>query len=71
MKYDYEVGATPDDNNNTRLPGTCNPEAQRGDSAYHHLEMAGSANVSVSGPKGLVETTASEQNLSAKYKYHG
>ncbi len=36
MKYknDYEVGATPDDNNNTRLPGTCNPEPMRGDSAY-------------------------------------
>lgn len=35
----YEVGFTPDDNNNTRLPGSIQPEAQRGDSAYHHPDM--------------------------------
>ena len=34
-----EVGVTPDDNNNTRLPGSVQPEAQRGDSSYHHLDM--------------------------------
>lgn len=69
-------------------------EAERGDSAYHHLEMAkptaldakdpvagGCAYIggdyvatpmksaSVTGPTGLVETTASNENLSAKYKY--
>ena len=36
----YEVGFTPDDNNDIRLPGSVQPEPQRGDSAYHHLEMA-------------------------------
>lgn len=34
MNNTYEVGVTPDDNNDIRLPGTCNPEPQRGDSAY-------------------------------------
>lgn len=103
MKNKYEVGCTPDDNNNTRLPGSLNPEPQRGDSAYgqgkwnmvkptsldagdtggvvgmptmqNNFGMEGTlspgvnSNVSVSGPKGEVETTASSENLSAKYKY--
>lgn len=34
MKNTYEVGCTPDDNNDRRLPGSVNPEPQRGDSAY-------------------------------------
>lgn len=34
MNNKYEVGCTPDDNNNTRLPGSVNPEPVRGDSAY-------------------------------------
>ncbi len=99
----YEVGAMTDDNNNTRLPGSCNPEPTRGDSAYgqgkwnmakptsldtadtggvvgmpsmgSNFGMEGgmspsvNANVSVSGPKGEVETTYNHENLSAKYKY--
>lgn len=34
MNNKYEVGVTPDDNNNTRLPGSVNPEPKRGDSEY-------------------------------------
>ncbi len=34
MKYDYEVGFKDDDTNDIRLPGSCNPEPMRGDSAY-------------------------------------
>lgn len=104
MNNKYEVGVTPDDNNNKRLPGTVNPEPIRADSAYGpgkwnmakptsldaadtggvvgmptfdtsgmnqegYLRPHQNANVSVSGPTGVVETTASEENRAAKYKY--
>lgn len=98
-----EVGCTPDDNNDRRLPGSVQPEAKRGDSAYGpgkynmakptsldaadtggvvgmptmdsgmgqegHMMPHQNANVSVSGPKGVVETTYNHENLSKKYKY--
>lgn len=96
MKNTYEVGVTPDDNNDRRLPGSVQPEPQRGDSSYHHLEMAKAGpldtadtggvvgmpsvgadyamggimkSASTAGPTGVVETTASEENRAAKYKY--
>lgn len=31
----YEVGVTPDDNNNIRLPGSCNPEPMMGAGPYN------------------------------------
>jgi len=39
MNNTKEVGFTPDDNNDRRLPGSVQPEPQRGDSAYHHPNM--------------------------------
>lgn len=101
MKNTYEVGFTPDDNNDRNLPGSVQHPAERGDSAYHHLNMAvpgpldagdtggvvgmptvGSgygmdgnmspslnSNVSVHNEGTTLNTTASEENLSKKYKY--
>jgi hypothetical protein len=35
MKNTYEVGCTPDDNNDRRLPGSVNPEPMMGAGAYN------------------------------------
>ncbi len=102
MNNKYEVGFTPDDNNNIRLPGSVQPEPMRGDSDYHHLNMAVpgkldaadtggvvgkvtvdysgmgqegtykpslNSNVSVKNEGTSLNTTASNENLSKKYKY--
>jgi len=54
MNNKYEVGVTPDDNNDIRLPGSVQPEAQRGDSAYHHLEMAKAGPLDAKSTGGMV-----------------
>ena len=104
MNNTYEVGVTPDDNNNIRLPGTVNPEPVRGDSAYgpgkfvmakkteldakdtagvvgkpymdgDNMGMEGNlrpslnSNVDITNSDTTLMTTASTENLSAKYKY--
>ncbi len=87
-----EVGITPDDNNDQRLPGSVNPAPTNSPSSdfakaepLYSQETTGVIGVpsiggdyamggiqktaSVTGPTGLVETTASTENLSKKYKY--
>lgn len=67
----YEVGSTPDDNNNTRLPGSCNPEPKRGDAEYGTykfgkatpLDAADTAGV-VGQPTLSMESTGLEGNMS-------
>lgn len=54
MKNTYEVGSTPDDNNDRRLPGSVQPEPQRGDSSYHHLEMAKAGPLDTADTGGVV-----------------
>lgn len=102
MKNTYEVGVTPDDNNDRRLPGSCNPEPVRGDSAYgpgkynmakptpldvadtivvgkvtmdSGFGMEGSmrpslnSKVDINNSDTTLMATASNENLSKKYKY--
>lgn len=94
----YEVGITPDDNNNIRLPGSVQPEAIMGAGPYNFAQpgpldaadtggvvgmptvnsgfgMEGNdspslnSNVDVHNSDTSLNTTASEKNLSAQYKY--
>ena len=101
----YEVGFTPDDNNDLRLPGTVQPEPVRGDSSYGQgkwamgkkteldagdtagvvgkammlepdtealegsLKISTNSNVDTKNSDTTLMATASEENLSKKYKY--
>lgn len=69
-KNNYEVGATPDDNNNIRLPGSCNPEPKRGDAEYGSYKYAkptaldtGDTGGVVGQPYLVMEATGLEGNL--------
>lgn len=93
MNNTYEVGVTPDDNNNIRLPGTINPEPTRGAGEYNFAKSAPldtkisagvigtpaiglgygmpsmNAGVDITNSDTSLNTTASTENESRKYKY--
>lgn len=60
-----EVGCTPDDNNNRRLPGSVNPEPQRGDSAYGqgNWDMAKPTPLNTADTGGVVGMPTMQNNF--------